>query len=63
MAQLFISYARRDGETLAQRLQTDLRVAGHEPWMDRREIAGGDSWSREIEGAINACEALSLIHI
>ncbi len=58
MAQLFISYARRDGETLAQRLQTDLRAAGHEPWMDRREIAGGDTWSHEIEDAINACEAL-----
>ena len=58
MAQLFISYARRDGETLALRLETDLRAAGHDPWRDRREIEAGESWSRDIEQAISACEAL-----
>jgi Mrp family chromosome partitioning ATPase len=58
MARLFISYARRDGEPLASRLEADLRAAGHEPWRDQREIDAGDAWSREIEEAINACEAL-----
>ena len=58
MARLFISYARHDGEPLARRLEADLRAAGHEPWRDRREIDAGNSWSRDIEDAINACEAL-----
>ena len=58
MARLFISYARRDGAALAQRLEVDLRQQGHEPWLDRTDIAGGESWSREIEDAINGCESL-----
>jgi hypothetical protein len=58
MAKLFLSYARRDGEQLARRLETDLRAAGHEPWRDKPEIESGESWSHEIEDAINACEVL-----
>ena len=58
MARLFISYARRDGAVLAQRLEADLRLQGHEPWLDRKGIEGGDSWSREIEDAINTCESM-----
>jgi hypothetical protein len=58
MAKLFVSYARRDGEPLARRLETDLRAAGHEPWLDKHEIQAGDDWSRDIEDAINACEVL-----
>lgn len=58
MAKLFVSYARRDGESLARRLETDLCAAGHEPWRDKPEVEAGESWSHEIEDAINACEAL-----
>ncbi len=58
MARLFISYARRDGAVLAQRLEVDLRLQGHEPWLDRKGIQGGDVWSREIEDAINTCESM-----
>jgi len=58
MASLFISYARLDGEALARRLDADLAAKGHAPWCDRHQIDGGESWSDEIEAAIDACEAL-----
>ena len=49
---VFLSYARTDGAEFAQRLRTDLVSHGFEPWMDTREIAGGDSWPDEIEAGI-----------
>ena len=58
MAQLFISYARRDGRALADRLAADLAAKEHEPWLDRSEIEGGEQWSVAIEGAIDGCDAL-----
>jgi TIR domain len=61
VTRLFISYARRDGSALALRLVADLSRAGHEPWFDKAEILGGDTWSREIETAIDGCDALLAI--
>ena len=58
MASLFISYARADGELLARRLERDLAARGHQPWLDRAEIEASEAWSREIEGAIDGCDAL-----
>ena len=58
MAGLFISYARVDGATLARRLEQDLAAHGHQPWLDRAEIEVSESWSAEIESAIDDCEAL-----
>jgi hypothetical protein len=58
MAHLFISYARADGRTLADRLAVDLKARNHDPWLDRSEIQTGDAWSRTIEEAIDRCEAL-----
>jgi len=55
---IFISYARKDGETLAQRLRTDLSNHGFEPWLDTRQIAGGDSWTDDIEGGIDGSDAV-----
>lgn len=61
MAHLFISYARADGRTLADRLAVDLKGRDHDPWLDRSEIQGGEAWSRSIEEAIDRCEALLAI--
>jgi hypothetical protein len=58
VARLFISYARKDGRRLAERLDEDLRAHHHAPWMDRSEIQAGEPWSRAIEVAIDGCEAL-----
>jgi len=58
VARLFISYARVDGKELAEQLEVDLAAREHEPWRDRSEIQGGTEWSREIEKAIDRCEAM-----
>jgi hypothetical protein len=41
LAQIFISYARRDGRDLARRLHADLTRAGHTVWLDTADIDGG----------------------
>jgi predicted esterase len=53
---VFISYARRDGANLAQRLQADLSAQGFDAWLDTQRIAGGASWTKEIEQALDGCE-------
>lgn len=51
-SRIFISYARRDGAQLAQRLQTDLAKAGFDAWLDTQRISGGAIWSTDIEREI-----------
>jgi len=59
---VFISYARKDGAALAQRLQADLGATGFDAWLDTQRIAGGAIWTREIEQALDACQvALALL--
>jgi WD40 repeat protein len=50
---IFISYARRDGTALAQRLQADLTAHGFDTWLDSQRIAGGAVWSSDIEHEID----------
>jgi hypothetical protein len=38
---IFISYARKDGAVLAQRLQSDLTKEGFDSWFDTQRISGG----------------------
>src|SRR5688500_17135198 len=56
MAFLFISYARADGSEFAQRLEGELRP--HEAWLDVSRIEGGMTWGRELEQAIDRCDAM-----
>ena len=49
---VFISYARKDGAALAQRLQSDLAKQGFDAWLDKHRIRGGAVWSMEIEREI-----------
>ena len=56
MAFLFISYARADGTEFAQRLEGELRP--HEAWLDTSRIEGGMTWGRELEQAIDRCDAM-----
>jgi hypothetical protein len=59
---VFISYARKDGAALAQRLQADLGAQGFDAWLDTQRLAGGASWTTEIEQALDACQvALALL--
>lgn len=54
MTHVFISYARRDGQTHAYRLDTALQVAGRATWFDRRGIDPARDFTAEIETAIRA---------
>jgi hypothetical protein len=50
---VFISYARKDGAVLAQRLQSDLTKEGFDAWLDIQRIRGGSVWSTKIEHEID----------
>jgi hypothetical protein len=52
-SRVFISYARKDGAALAQRLRSDLTKQGFDAWLDTERIAGGAVWSTEIEREID----------
>ena len=52
-SRVFISYARKDGAALAQRLQSDLGKEGFEAWLDTQRIAGGAVWTTDIEVALD----------
>jgi tetratricopeptide (TPR) repeat protein len=53
---VFISYARKDGAALAQRLQQDLNEQGFDAWLDTRRIQGGAIWTTDIEHALDEAE-------
>jgi WD40 repeat protein len=55
-SRVFISYARKDGSTLAQRLQKDLRELGFDAWLDTQRIHVGATWSADIERALDEAE-------
>jgi hypothetical protein len=48
---VFIAYAVED-LAFAERLFDDLTGAGMAPWLDRKKLMPGQSWSRCIERAI-----------
>src|ERR1017187_7578833 len=55
-SRVFISYARKDGAALAQRLQKDLNVQGFDAWLDTQRITGGATWTTDIEHALDEAE-------
>jgi hypothetical protein len=55
---VFISYARKDGADLAQRLERDLAAQGFDPWLDTQRLSGGVSWTNDIEGAIDKAQVV-----
>lgn len=52
---VFISYARDDAVD-AQKLYTDLKAAGAEPWLDQKNLRGGQRWESVIRDAISRCQ-------
>lgn len=59
MAHVFLSYSRKDAEYV-DRIARQLEGAAFKTWVDRRGIAGGEQWRREIVAAIQAAEAMLL---
>src|ERR1019366_2356103 len=55
-SRVFISYARKDGAALAQRLQKDLKERGYDAWLDMQRIKGGATWTTDIEHALDEAE-------
>ena len=53
MAQIFISYSRKD-ISFVRKLAGDLEKAGYDVWWDLTDLRGGDDWPREIPKAIEA---------
>src|SRR5208337_2601727 len=53
-SRIFISYARKDGSALAQRLQAGLAKNGFDAWLDTQRIQGGATWSTRIEDEIKS---------
>jgi hypothetical protein len=51
MAQIFLSYARKD-EKQVKRLYQKLVSAGFKPWMDKKDILPGEIWKSRIPQAI-----------
>jgi WD40 repeat protein len=54
----FISYARKDGAALARRLQKSLAAKGVDAWLDTKRISGGNSWTVDIENALDAANCV-----
>lgn len=55
---MFISYARRDGVPVAQRLRDSLASEGIGAWLDTERIVGGAVWTSDIERAIDEAEVV-----
>ena len=56
MADVFISYSRRDGE-FVQRLNTAFVGANRVVWVDWQSIPRGEDWWREIQHGIEGADA------
>jgi len=50
-ARPFISYARED-LAIASKLYEDLCALGTEPWMDKKDLLGGQNWRMAIRRAV-----------
>jgi hypothetical protein len=60
MSEIFVSYSRRDTETVEKIVQ-QLGQAGMSVWIDREDIRAGDSWRLQIVEAIDTCHAFVLM--
>ena len=60
MAQVFISYSRKDLDFIEQ-LASDLKETGLSVWYDLSGLDGGARWSREIEKAIRASQYVLVV--
>jgi hypothetical protein len=61
VAEIFISYARKDQEFVLK-LAGDLRQRGVDIWLDQDEIeAGSDRWDDQVEAALAACPKFLIV--
>jgi hypothetical protein len=60
MAQIFISYSRKDIDFI-RRLAGDLEKAGYDVWWDLTDLRGGDDWPRVIPSAIESSQFVIVV--
>ena len=60
MAQIFISYSSQD-KHFADMLYSALEANGHEVWMDRAQLRGGDAWVQVIQRSILWAETMIVV--
>ncbi len=60
MADIFISYSRKDSEQ-ALALAERLRSQGASVWMDSSSLAAAETWSGEIVHAIKECQTMIVL--
>jgi WD40 repeat protein len=60
MADVFISYSRRD-EEFVQRLRAALAASGKDVWVDREDIGPAVEWRREIELGIEGADIFAFV--
>ncbi len=61
MANIFISYGRKDAKTLALQLRNDLSTVGYSVWLDLDEIPSGGSFTQDLERAIDGCDVMLVL--
>jgi len=60
MAQIFISYSRKDGE-FVHRLDEELKRRGREAWVDWEGIRALENWEETIYGAIEGADTFIFV--
>lgn len=60
MAQVFISYSRKD-LAFVEQLAADLKTAGFDVWYDMSGISGGAAWKVAIEKALRDSESVVVV--
>ena len=60
MAQVFISYSRKD-LSFVDKLAADLKNAGVDVWYDVSGIGGGSRWRSEIENALRSSQYVIVV--
>ena len=60
MADLFISYSRRD-EPFVERLREALGKRDRDVWLDREDIGPAVEWRREIELGIEGADVFAFV--
>ena len=56
-ARIFLSYAHKDQDSV-NKIYDKLVDAGHSPWMDSRDIIGGEDFKRAIEMSIRKSDLI-----
>ena len=59
MGHVFISYSRRDSETVEE-IVAELEKAGIQAWIDREAIVPGKQWRKQIVEGIDTADAFIL---